>query len=242
MKKLIFLLFLVPLCGFKKAEKTPKVQYLKPYKFNSIPVAEPSDICQTTADPSHFYIVSNRGYLVETDSSGKIIIRSTKWDGGSDYEAICVKDNMIYAMDESLRRVDIMNESDFKIKKSLYFNYNGPRNKGFEGLTYIPSEKKFIAVIEKPAMIWEFNEQFQILNQYKPKQFYELSSVTYHDGFLWFLGDEAHKVYKCDPSDYSIIQQWNIPVDNPEGIVFDKDNNLVIVSDDLAMMFKFKIK
>jgi uncharacterized protein YjiK len=182
--------------------------------------------------------VGNRGCIAETDSSG-VIVRKTKADG-SDYEGVCVKDNMIYALDESLRRIDVLTEADFTIKRSVYLNYAGDRNKGFEGIVYLPNQKKFIAVIEKPAMICELNEQLQVTNMLRLKQFKEFSSVTYHDNYLWLLSDEEHEVMKVSPDDYSIIKRWSLPVINPEGICFDTDGNLLIVSDDMSELYKFK--
>ncbi|HWB63705.1 MAG TPA: SdiA-regulated domain-containing protein [Chitinophagales bacterium] len=234
MKKYIPLLLLVLACGFKK------IPYLKPYYHHDINLAEPSDICLTATNPSNYYIVSNRGSIAEADSNGKIL-RQTKYDG-SDYESVCMKGGMIYALDESLRRVDVMTEKDFTIKKSIYLHFGGGRNKAFEGLTYIPSAKKFIAVIEKPAMIYEYSEDFTPLNQLRPKQFSELSSVTYHNNYLWLLSDEDHRVMKVNPDDYSILQSWNVPVINPEGICFDTNGNLLIVSDDMSQLFKFKLQ
>ena len=233
MKKLIPVLLL---CVFFSAKKHAQ---LKPYYHHEINIQEPSDICLTSANPSNFYIVSNRGSIAETDSTGKVL-RQTKWDG-SDYEAICTKDNLIYAMDESMRRIDVISESDFKLKKSVYMNYSGGRNKGVEGLIYLPEQKKFVAVIEKPGMIIELNEQLQVTSQTLMKQFYELSAVTYHDHFLWLLSDEDHEVMKVNPDDYSIVSRWSIPVVNPEGICFDTSGNLLIVSDDMSTLFKFKI-
>lgn len=221
------------MCSVKK---TPN---LKPYFHHELSIDEPSDICLTSANPGHYYIVSNRGSIAETDSNGKVV-RHTQWDG-SDYEAICTKDNMIYAVDESMRRIDIMDESNFKLKKSVYLNYTGARNKGIEGLIYLPDQKKFIAVIEKPAMLIEMNEQLQVTSQTLMKQFFELSSITYHDHFLWLLGDENHEVMKVNPDDYTIVQRWSLPVVNPEGICFDASGNLLIVSDDMATLFKFRI-
>lgn len=236
MKKYVFLFgFFVLICSFG----TPKIITLHDYKHYSINIPEPSDICLTTADPSHYFIVGNRGSIIETDSTAKII-RKTKPDG-SDYESICMKDHEIYAIDESLRRVDIIDEKDFKVKKSLSLNYSGARNKGFEGLTYIPSAKKFIAVVEKPGIIYEFNEQFQEISHLQSKLFTELSAITYYNNFLWLLSDENHLVIQVNPADYSIINKWNIPVINPEGISFDKDGNLLIVSDDMSELFKYKM-
>ncbi|MDB5284673.1 MAG: hypothetical protein JWO06_3748 [Bacteroidota bacterium] len=233
MKKIVPIVFVFVLCSLKTS------QSLKSWYHHSLNISEPSDICLSARDPSHYYIVSNRGCLAETDSTGKVI-RKTQYDG-SDYEAVCVKDNMIYALDESLRRLDIMTESDFKIKKSLFLNYSGSRNKGFEGLVYIPGQKKFVAVIEKPATIVEMNDQMQVTNQLQLKQFHELSSVTYYNNFLWLLSDEDHEVLKVNPDDYSILGRWKLPVINPEGICFDNDGNLLIVSDDMSELFKFKI-
>lgn len=241
MKKYLFLLLIIPLCSFKKGEPLfPKYKHLKPYFHKDVNLLEPSDICLTDSDPTHFFIVGNRGVIAETDSNGKVL-RHTKQDG-SDYESVCVKDNMIYALDESLRRLDIIDEKTFEVKKSIQIPYGGARNKGIEGLTYIPSQKKFVAVIEKPAMIVELNEQMQLIAQTKLKNIRELSSVTYHDNFLWLLSDEDETVYKVNPADYTIIDQWKIPVINPEGICFDANGNLIIVSDDMSTLFKFKIQ
>jgi len=135
----------------------------------------------------------------------------------------------------------VLDEKDFKLKRSLYLTFMGPRNKGFEGLTYLPSDKKFIAVTEKPVMIFELNEQLQVINQLLPKQFSELSAVTYHDNYLWMLSDEKHEVLQVNPSDYSIIKHFNVPVNNPEGICFDANGDLVILSDDMSELFKFKM-
>lgn len=261
MKKLLFLLLAFPLClpaqnaasGKKpKAVVYPrpsaqkhealfaKQKHLKPYYHHEINMAEPSDICLTTADPSHYYVVGNRGQLAETDSTG-YVLRHTRTDG-SDYEAVCVKDGLIYAIDESLRRLDVFDEKTFEVKKSILIPYGGARNKGFEGLVYVPSKKAFITVVEKPAAIVELNDQLQIIGQIKLNAFRELSSVTYHDNFLWLLSDEDHMVMKVNPEDFSVVDKWVIPTTNPEGICFDANGNLLIVSDDMATLFKFKIQ
>ncbi len=234
MKQLLIILSLVACCSFKKSDR------LKPYTHFNISIDEPSDICVSSLDPTHYFIVSNRGCIAETDGNGKVI-RKTKYDG-SDYESICIKDGFIYAMDESLRRIDILDEKDFKLKKSVLVPYSGGRNKGVEGLTYIPSLKKFIAVIEKPGIIVELDEQLHETGTLELKQFGELSSITWHNDYLWMLGDEDHEIMKVSAADYTIVQRWKIPVTNPEGIAFDTNGDLLIISDDMSMLFKFKIQ
>jgi hypothetical protein len=46
-------------------------------------------------------------------------------------------------------------------------------------------------------------------------------------------------VYQLNVDDYSIIQQWKIPVLNPEGICFDAKENLIILSDDRQSIYTF---
>lgn len=233
------MLSLLPLCSFRLGH-SDNVTHLKPFYHHVIAQAEPSDICVAAANPSHYYVVGNKGSIGEIDENG-VILRKTK-NSLCDYEGVCMMGNTILAVDESARRIDFVNESDFKVTRSIFVHYGGPRNKGFEGITYVPSQKKFIMVTERPALLFELNDQLQVTAEVKMPQFYELSSVTYHDGFLYFLSDEAHEVMKCDLTDYHIIQRWKIPVTNPEGICFDKDNNLLIVSDDMATLFKFKMQ
>jgi uncharacterized protein YjiK len=194
----------------------------------------------TSDDPSHFYVVGNRGNVCVVDSSGNVI-SSSKQDGG-DYEACCVKDHQLYVIDESMRRVYVIDEATMKIRKTMQIPYAGGRNKAFEGITYLPSQKKFIAIIEKPATIYELNEQLQVTNEMRFKGAWELSAVTYHDNFLWLLSDEGHKVMKVNPDSYEVVDTWNVPVINPEGVSFDANGNLLIVSDDFGTLYKFKIQ
>ena len=240
MKKYIFLLLAIPLCSFKHEPLFPKVKHLKPFWHHDVRIDEPSDVCLSSQDPNHLFVVGNRGTLAEVDENGKVL-RHTKPDG-SDYEAVCMKDGMIYAIDESLRRVDLIDPKDFTVIKDFYIGFAGARNKSFEGLTYNPNTKRFLAVIEKPGVIIELNEDLQVQSMKHSKKFRELSAITYHDNFLWLLSDEDHIVMKVNATDYSVVDEWQIPVMNPEGIAFDKEGNLVIISDDEGTLYKFKIQ
>jgi uncharacterized protein YjiK len=69
--------------------------------------------------------------------------------------------------------------------------------------------------------------------------FKEASSITYHHGSLWLLSDEQMMIYQINPTNFSIINQWKIPVLNPEGICFDAKENLIILSDDRKTLYTF---
>jgi hypothetical protein len=38
---------------------------------------------------------------------------------------------------------------------------------------------------------------------------------------------------------YEIEKTWDINILNPEGFCFDENNNLIVISDDLEMLYNF---
>lgn len=235
MKKILRLLVLcvVALSGFQKTER------LKPHSIHTISLEEPSGICRSALALNSFYMVSNRGCIAETDEHGKII-RRTKYDG-SDFEDIFMADSLLYVIDESLRKIEVLHARDFSLVNMAFLPFHGPRNAGFESISLIPDQKKIIAITEDPVVICELDEQLRVTRQVSFKQFGEVSSVTYHDNYLWFLSDRNHEVMQVNPADYKIVKRWKIPVINPEGICFDATGELLVLSDDMGMLFRFKI-
>jgi uncharacterized protein YjiK len=200
-----------------------------------LPVAEPSGICN--GDNGNYFIASNNGVLCEINSTGKEI-RSEKL--GMDIEDVCVVDSNLYVLDESLRLIYVLDKSTWKLKASHLVNYNGAANKGFESITYLPAKKHFILITEKdPIVLMETDENFNVVNQVQIKNFSDMSSATYYNNKLWLLGDEDHTVIKMNPDDFSVENKWSVPVYNPEGICFDADGAMHIVSDDCRRFYSF---
>jgi hypothetical protein len=46
-------------------------------------------------------------------------------------------------------------------------------------------------------------------------------------------------VLKCDPLDLGILERFSVPVINPEGLAFDGQGNLLILSDDRQRLYTF---
>jgi hypothetical protein len=63
--------------------------------------------------------------------------------------------------------------------------------------------------------------------------------MTYHDNKLYILSDEYAIVFKVNPANYSILAGWQFPIINPEGICFNKKNEMVVISDDMGKIFVF---
>ncbi|MEI7801212.1 MAG: SdiA-regulated domain-containing protein [Bacteroidota bacterium] len=225
-------IFLISLLFFS-FKNTPS---LKIQSHKTLHIPEPSGICVT--NDQHYFVASNNGEFCEIDKGGKLI-RSEKL--GMDIEDVCAIGTDLYVMDESLRLVYVLDEQTWKLKATHSINYNGARNKGFESITYLPEKKHFIVITEKqPLLLFETDENFNVLNQVNLIGISDLSSATYYNNKLWLLSDEDHTVLKVNTDDFSVEKKYNVPIYNPEGICFDTDGTMRIVSDDCRRLYTFQ--
>jgi uncharacterized protein YjiK len=210
---------------------------INPKSHIKIHVAEPSDIIMKE-DGTGYFIASDNGYLHETDLNGRIT--RTAPFAGYDFEGIYRDKEHIYISDETLREVLVYDIKTFELIRLVKIENHGGRNLGCESITFNPTTNHFIMATEKdPQMIYEMDENFQILNQRSIAAIHEISSATFYEGHLYFLSDEQMTVFELDPADFKIVKRWKIPVLNPEGICFNPAGELLIVSDDLAKLFNF---
>jgi len=215
-----------------------KIKTLKPLKSISISIPEPSDICYH-AKSNTFYIVSDTGKLYETTFDG-IIIRKLK-QKDTDFEAVYCDENFVYAVDETNRAIYKYNINTLALEKVFNVPYNGGHNKGFESIAFNSNTNKFILVTEKdPIILFELDSNFNITKQVNLNTIAkDISSANYYNNFLWLLSDESMMLMKLNPNTYEVIEQWSIPVINPEGFAFDTNNNLLITSDDMQRIYYF---
>lgn len=201
-------------------------------------IPEPSDITLSRTGNS-FYIVSDDGILFETDLRGNIIRRASFT--GIDFEGVYADENAIYVVDETTRKIHQFSYSGLQLERTLTFPYSGARNSGFESITYNKQKGCFILITEtNPVIIFEVDSNFRQLNEIKWNQSRDVSGATWYDGHIWILSDEDMMVFKCDPLTYRPLAKWEINVLNPEGIAFDENGQMYIVSDDLERLYFFK--
>lgn len=216
------------------------MQSLKYHKWKTLQIPEPSGICVT--DDNRYFIASDNGVFCEIDGDGDLL-RSKAL--GMDIEDVCAVGNELYVIDESLRLVYVLDEDSWNIIATHYIPYSGARNLSFESITYLPEKKHFIAITEKqPSLLFELDSNFAIVNQFPLTFSNDVSGATYFDSSLWILSDEDHRIFQIDPnrlnqSELTIERIINIPIYNPEGICFDTDGTMRIVSDDMHRLYIF---
>jgi len=203
----------------------------------SLKVPEPSDLALGLSQ--NLFIVSDNGYLFETDLKGKII-RKAKFSG-TDFEGVYATEKGVFVVDESPRKIFLFDPLSLEVKSTFTIPYSGARNKGFESITYNEVKKSFVLITEHdPLVIFELDSMFRMTNQMEWNFASDISSATWHNGFIWLLSDEDMTIFKCDPVTYTPLNKWKINVINPEGISFDPSGNLLILSDDMARLYFFE--
>ena len=92
-----------------------------------------------------------------------------------------------------------------------------------------------------PIYLFELNEDLSIYNEILLDGIArDISAATYHEDHLWLLSDEDRTVFKLNPNNYKVLGAWKFPIINPEGLVFNKKGQMVIVSDDMEKFFIFE--
>jgi uncharacterized protein YjiK len=242
---IFFLSFLIFSCnGFAQSRtKMDKIRSVKvkPSRSFHTEVKEPSDIV-LHPDGQSYFIVSDNGFLYQVGMDGKII-RMADFEG-FDTEAVCVKDDLVYIVEEMVRKIRVFSLKDLTLQRTVTIPYQGGRNKAYEAMTYNPVRNSFILITEKdPIYLFELDENLVVKNEIELKGMArDISAATYYGDYIWLLSDEDRQIIKLNPSTYEVIARWVIPVNNPEGIAFRSEHELIIVSDDMEKIYVFDAK
>ena len=233
-----------------------------------ISISEPSDVCANPLN-TNLFIVSDRGYLYETDANYKLLRRSSTF--GFDYEAVFADSHFVYAVEERTRRINQFDITTLEKVKTREVRYQGGRNAGYEGFTYNKEKGCFILVTEKnPIWIFELNRNFDPVNEFQLKEKLngkppgidlqskekhsisevwesvrgytgpsDVSSLTLYGKKLYMLSDEDSEILQLNPATYQLEKRWKLGILNPEGFYFDQTGNLFVLSDNMQKVYRF---
>lgn len=237
MRKVLSLVFLTILVGCAPLLNTQK-NSIKPISWKVIDIPEPSDICLHPNSQS-FFIVSDDGFLFETDLQGNILRKSSY--KGLDSEAVHADENYVYVVEEFTRKIVVLDIQNLETVRTVHHPYAGGRNKGYEAFTFNAAKDVFVLLTEKePIYLFELDKNLNKVNTINFNHIArDISAATYFENHIWLLSDEDRTVFKLNPTNYEVINQWSIPVVNPEGIAFKENGTMVILSDDMERMYFF---
>ena len=230
----------------------------------SLSILEPSDVCRNPIRNT-FFVVSDRGFLFETDSLFNPIRRAASL--GFDYESVFADNHFVYAVEERTRKIQLFDIRTLEKVRTVEVRYQGGRNSGYEGITWNPVTKRFLLVTEKsPILIFELDSTLQLQNEVnlkenlvgkKPavdpgspsasvwKEFWrysgpsDVSSLTFFEGKLYLLSDEDAEILQLNPITYALENRWSLGVLNPEGFYFLPDGSVHVMSDNMQTVYHF---
>jgi uncharacterized protein YjiK len=208
---------------------------IKPQSKIRLKVNEPSDIAYTK--DKNYLVVSDGGTLLKLDNLGKIILKAKQT--GIDFEGVIELENLIYVSDETTRKIMIYDATTLEYVKSYQLQLQRASNSGFESIAYNSKKERFILVTEKnPITIQEYSKEFVLQGEITFTSVRDISAASFYNGSLFLLSDEDHLLMKLSEN-YEIEKTWDLNLLNPEGFCFDENNNLIVISDDLEMLYNF---
>ncbi len=225
---------IVSLIGLMIAISSFKSDKIKPTKTINVLVKEPSGIAYDEIE-NVFYIVSDNGKLYKLNRSFEIIKKAPH--NGIDFEDVCLANNYVIVTDETARKI-LFFDKELNLVSIKNISYSGGRNKGVESITFNEKANQLVLVTEKePIYIFICDEELIEENTLEVNLAGDISSLTYHKGSYYFLSDDDRKLIKTDLT-FNKIDEWSLPIVNPEGLTFNKDQ-LIVVSDDLQKAYFF---
>lgn len=189
------------------------------------------------------YTISDRnGDIYRFTLDGERIDRlKTKTE---DVEGITVVDNEIYLADEAKKaihhydmagdRVSTINIQELKLYDP---------SSGLEGLHYDKYTDQFLLINEKNSgQLLQYDREWNLINQTYLGSYPDYAGITSTKDHIWIVSDEGSGIAQYD-RDMKLVTLYDIPVDSPEGIVYDEARDLIyIVSDSAGEMYIFEIE
>lgn len=217
---------------------------LKPIYSTDIQVPEPSDLAFHPR-LNALMVVSDEGYIYECGlpEKGKKLKPTRKGKHrGSDLEAVCVVNDRVVAVEERFRRLLFFTDSLEYGGWNKEVPYSGGKNKAYEGITWDSQKNEYYLFTEKePSRCLILNSDFQIVKEKNIKVDGDISGATFYENKIYIVSDEGQWVARLHPETLVIEAKYSIPVWNAEGICFQPDGKMLVMSDDMAKIYVFEL-
>ncbi|NQT25698.1 SdiA-regulated domain-containing protein [candidate division KSB1 bacterium] len=247
-KRLLPYLFVLVLCvcqGKNGIVVAPAENRLQLFSTFDTEMKEPSGLSLGEHNQS-LWTVSDppENKVYEMDLQGNIL-RTLKFNGedleGVEYDS---SNKVIWIIDEKKRELIKLDTSGTVLEHHEILVENPNKNEGLEGISITASNQFWLVNQKNPCEVIELNSNFSIRAQFTFDSIDDLSGLCNDAvaGQFWMLSSANRLLIQWSQTE-GIIDQYNLPMNNPEGIAIDFSNNLVyIVSDFQAKLFIFQLK
>lgn len=222
-------------------ELTPK-RTLKLVEKFKLKVPEPSGLTYSSKDnllwtvsdeTSHAYLITTKGKVLDS-----IEVDAKDLEGIS----YMPSGNLAVLSERSGEVVIISPEGKEFNRHNL--NIFGEKNKGAEGITYLPANRNYFLIKEKkPKTLFKFDSNFKRIDSI-PINFSKDVSGLFCDttrNELWVISDESQLVVCCDLNG-NPGEKYFVDIPQIEGIAIDIENSILyLVSDKTEYLYVYKM-
>ena len=195
---------------------------LKPIESHKLDILETSDLCFGSTTSVLYTVSDNSAKVYKISTSGRTLAELQFT--GNDLEGVCFVDNQfLYVAEERLRKIVKLDlQGSFILEKTMSVEQN-VENEGLEGISYATFNQHFYIINEmNPSLLIETDKNFNLLASYTLTFAKDYSGICVDNinQQLWIVSDLSATVNKCSLQG-QVIESYNIPVTNPEGIAFN---------------------
>ncbi|MGB9696819.1 MAG: SdiA-regulated domain-containing protein [Ignavibacteria bacterium] len=241
MKKIIIIMLSIILFALVSCkDNTVESGGLEPIVGYQLLVTSPAAIAYN-ADKNTLYAVSEQnGYLYELTLSGFLLnsvnLNATRPKGIS----FLSRDTLIIA-EEGTGKLVKYTTSGTRLN-AFSVNVSTQNGYGLNGVSYSKSQDEYFAVTRQhPSLLLQFSNSGTEIKRLEVNFSSDLTDIYYDslEEVSWVVSSSSHLLFKIDDNG-NVIKSWGLPVSYPEGITFDNQNKMYIISNYDAKLYVFQ--
>lgn len=213
---------------------------LNPIVVYQLLVTSPSSIAYNIERNSLYAVSEQNGYLYELSLSGFLLnsvnLNATRPKGIS----FLSRDTLIIA-EEGTGKLVKYTSSGVRLN-AFSLNVSTQNGYGLNGVSYSKIRDEYFAVTRQRPSLWlQISNSGAEIKRLEVNFSSDLTDIYYDsaEGVSWLLSSASHLLFKLD-NNGNVIKSWGLPVTYPEGITFDNQNRMYIVSNYDAKLYVFE--
>ena len=211
---------------------------LYPKETYELNIQNPSDITFNKAKGGYF-ISTNDGVVISLDTSFNI--QRKTFVENTDFGSIIYEKSSILLSDKNTNRFYRVILPGYKVINSKFriMGISAKDQSKVIGMTYDECKDNWMIIQDtEPLQVNYYDGDFHFIDRLRLKNVNGASSCDSYQGYLYFLTDSS-MVYKVNSGDLKTVQSWMLDVEDPKGICFDDNGNIIVLAGSEGKVFVF---